>query len=214
MRQSFATRLFRVNIMYHFVCWTSGEIHLGQFFYRAIVKPLMLVALCFVAWYGGLMVLAYGTMAYDWISAKTSHVSETKLVAIAPVVRPPVAVEAPPVIRAAQPVAVPLISETKPVAAPPSVAAKVPESDCNADSPATCISDRLAQADRQLNDEYRATMNRLSVDGKLSLRASQRLWIKSRDTDCAGIDGDEKTRCLLTETIGRTTYLQAYTGHY
>jgi uncharacterized protein YecT (DUF1311 family) len=214
MRQSFATRLFRVNIMYHFVCWTSGEIHLGQFFYRAIVKPLMLVAVCFVAWYGGLMVLGYGTMAYDWITAKTSHTSEAKPVAIAPVARPPVALEAPPVIRAAQPVAVPLISEPKPVAAPPAAAATVRESDCDADSSGPCISDRLVQADRQLNDEYRATMNRLSVDGKLSLRASERLWIKSKDATCAGFDGDEKTRCLLTETIGRTTYLQAYTGHY
>ena len=160
------------------------------------------------------MVLGYGTMAYDWISAKTSHASEAKPVVIAPVVRAPVAVEAPPVIRAARPVAVPLTSEPKPVAAPPAVAANVPESDCNADSSGACISDRLVQADRQLNDEYRATMNRLSVDGKLSLRASQRLWIKSRDTDCGGIDGDERTRCLLTETVSRTTYLQAYTGHY
>ncbi len=214
MRANFATRMFRINVLYHFISWTSGDISFGQLIYRAIVKPLMLVALGFVLWYGGLAAIAYSSMAYDWLTGKGHYASEAKPVAAAPTYRAPVAVEAPPARPAPQPVPVPSISEAKPVAAPSAVAANILASGCSGDASATCISDRLAVADRQLNDEYRATMTRLTTDQKALLKSNERLWIKAKDANCSAFDGDEKTRCLLSETVSRTTYLQTYTGHY
>ena len=93
-----------------------------------------------------------------------------------------------------------------------------------------CDSDRLDDADHELNAVYaqaRDELNAQAADGSCSrcaaagqqLVKAQRIWITLRDTDCEAVyafnaDGTSrnpaKMQCLITQTRDRTRQLRAF----
>lgn len=79
---------------------------------------------------------------------------------------------------------------------------------------AACIHDELARQDARLNRAYKTAMARLSPQGKVSLRNTQRAWIRNRDTSCqenltgGTIDRLEVPGCHLSMTAVRAVELE------
>ncbi|CAE6706703.1 hypothetical protein R69619_00884 [Paraburkholderia nemoris] len=65
-------RLFRLNLFYHFISWTAGEITFMQMLHRAIVKPLLAVAV--VGILGA--ALMYGFVVYSWVEGHNPKYGE------------------------------------------------------------------------------------------------------------------------------------------
>jgi uncharacterized protein YecT (DUF1311 family) len=75
----------------------------------------------------------------------------------------------------------------------------------------------LQRADRNLNTQYTATMNRLSTPSRTLLRNAQRTWISFRDQQCrfeaSGVQGGSAypmvhSTCLARLTTERTQQLR------
>lgn len=75
----------------------------------------------------------------------------------------------------------------------------------------------LQRADRSLNTQYTATMNRLSTPSRTLLRNAQRTWISFRDQQCrfeaSGVQGGSAypmvhSTCLARLTTERTQQLR------
>ena len=75
----------------------------------------------------------------------------------------------------------------------------------------------LQRADRSLNTQYTATMNRLSTPSRTLLRNAQRTWISFRDQQCrfeaSGVQGGSaypmvQSTCLARLTTERTQQLR------
>lgn len=73
--------------------------------------------------------------------------------------------------------------------------------------------------DAKLNQAYRMVMTRLPQTRRTALRASQRTWIRTRDTACQRAWDDagggqvselERKSCMLRETIARTMWLERH----
>jgi uncharacterized protein YecT (DUF1311 family) len=67
------------------------------------------------------------------------------------------------------------------------------------------------KADQELNETYKALMNKLKSTDKKALRSLQRQWIKTRDQQCTmqSVDMGEviDSACLLNQTTERTNWL-------
>ncbi len=73
--------------------------------------------------------------------------------------------------------------------------------------------------DAKLNEAYRMVMTRLPQTRRITLRTSQRKWMRTRDTTCQRAWEDagggqvselERKSCMLRETIARTMWLERY----
>lgn len=80
----------------------------------------------------------------------------------------------------------------------------------------TCVNDRAAHWDRQLNKVYQQLMVRLNPQQRERLRAAQRLWIQYRDTNCGSyaagegsIASVEAAECLRATTELRYRELES-----
>jgi uncharacterized protein YecT (DUF1311 family) len=82
-----------------------------------------------------------------------------------------------------------------------------------------CSATELAIQDAQLNTTYRKLMRRLDPVQRERLRAGERQWIVSRESECserANLDGGGtialliRDSCWLGETISRTIWLERY----
>lgn len=82
-----------------------------------------------------------------------------------------------------------------------------------------CSAAEMAIQDERLNRTYRTLMRRLNSTQRAALRASERQWIASRERECdehANFDGGGTIAllildsCWLSETIGRTIWLERY----
>lgn len=77
-----------------------------------------------------------------------------------------------------------------------------------------CIHAELDRQDARLNGAYKAAMARLSPQGKVSLRNTQRAWIRNRDQSCrenltgGTIDMLEVPGCHLSMTAVRAVELE------
>ncbi len=87
--------------------------------------------------------------------------------------------------------------------------------------PAATVDCTATEIDRQnavLNAKYAALMKRLPAPRKVSLRASERAWITSRDRQCQAEIADDPgtlsqvtyTDCILDETIKRILWIERY----
>lgn len=79
-----------------------------------------------------------------------------------------------------------------------------------------CVGVATKEWDRRLNGSYRALMERSDAQQQAPLKATQRLWIKYRDSNCgfyangAGtIARIEAAECMRAMTKARTCELQA-----
>ncbi len=79
-----------------------------------------------------------------------------------------------------------------------------------------CVGVATKNWDRRLNDSYRALMERSEVEQQAPLKATQRLWIKYRDSNCAfyaygpgTIAQIHAAECMRAMTKARTCELQA-----
>lgn len=79
----------------------------------------------------------------------------------------------------------------------------IPETECDARE--------LRRQDARLNASYKAVMARLPPPRRAALRTDERNWILARDRTCRGFpNGDQRTECVIDQTIKRTGYLRKY----
>jgi uncharacterized protein YecT (DUF1311 family) len=87
-----------------------------------------------------------------------------------------------------------------------------------------CNAREMARQDAKLNQTYRNVMTRLPRARRLSLRASERTWVRRRDPSCEAHvlkrEGPYTTQfaldyshCLLRATIVRTILLERYAAN-
>lgn len=86
--------------------------------------------------------------------------------------------------------------------------------------PQDIAASELAAADKALNAAYKDTMARLSSDAKISLRDTQRMWMKNRDLGCTSDKSNDALQgasailamyaCQTDATVKRTTELRAF----
>lgn len=80
---------------------------------------------------------------------------------------------------------------------------------CESDGQYACAGEDAARADRALNLAYKDAMARLDANGKASLRAAQRAWIRHRDKECGALMGQGRVlACEQDLTITRTGEIQ------
>jgi len=84
-----------------------------------------------------------------------------------------------------------------------------------------CNSAEIGRQDAKLNQIYKAVMARLNPRQKVKLRTLERRWVIDRDQHCrreaATEDGGSlgliiESACMLSQTIDRTIWLEAYKG--
>ncbi len=67
------------------------------------------------------------------------------------------------------------------------------------------------RADAELNKVYKKLIAKLDADGKDTLRAAQRGWIRERDGECTKQSTDVgpviMTNCMTEKTVSRTHFL-------
>ena len=227
-------RLFRLNLFYHFISWTAGEITFRQMLHRAIVKPLLVVAVVGVLG----AALMYGLVVSSWVegyqpkygelpgwvlwlrhtigkepttepealTAKRMHRKADVLAGRVPTRSDTVDTPDAEVTT----VSVPANSELNAPAQPKTSGGDTTACDGDGNSAAECLKHRLLAADTLLNTEYRATMQRLDIPGQRELRERERIWIRARDARCRGYDGTDRDSCVLEMTAARTAQLRGY----
>jgi uncharacterized protein YecT (DUF1311 family) len=70
-----------------------------------------------------------------------------------------------------------------------------------------CMNKVHAEADKELNANYKKLMSMLNKQGKSKLKASEMNWINERDNACQD-GGTTYIQCNIEYTIERTNFLQ------
>lgn len=74
-----------------------------------------------------------------------------------------------------------------------------------------CLNKIYQQADADLNQTYGKLAHKLDQTGKERLKDGQLAWIKTRDSQCSKLDGDDfyvNLACATSITIKRTQFLR------
>jgi uncharacterized protein YecT (DUF1311 family) len=74
-----------------------------------------------------------------------------------------------------------------------------------------CGARELRRQDARLSTSYKRLMAQLSPARKTNLRLDEREWILARDQRCGTrIDLNDRTECVIAETIRRARYMERY----
>ncbi|SHG49225.1 lysozyme inhibitor LprI family protein [Massilia sp. CF038] len=74
-----------------------------------------------------------------------------------------------------------------------------------------CLNKVWQEADKELNENYKALASKLDADGKKALKTGQLAWIKSRNNSCSKLEPTAfwvDLDCANKTTIDRSRFLQ------
>ncbi|AVP96955.1 hypothetical protein C7S18_06970 [Ahniella affigens] len=74
-----------------------------------------------------------------------------------------------------------------------------------------CLNKVYQEADKELNENYKALVGQLDADGKAKLKKGQIAWIKERNSECSRKDDTGfyvNLSCATEKTISRAQFLK------
>lgn len=74
-----------------------------------------------------------------------------------------------------------------------------------------CLNKVYQEADKELNENYKALVGQLDADGKAKLKKGQIAWIKTRNSECSRKDDSGfyvNLSCATETTISRAQFLK------
>lgn len=74
-----------------------------------------------------------------------------------------------------------------------------------------CLNKVYQEADKELNENYKALVGQLDADGKAKLKKGQIAWIKERNSECSRKDDSGfyvNLSCATEKTISRAQFLK------